>query len=127
MGASTPLDDAKYINLRSYKRDGGAVDTPVWVATLDGKLVFFTLRETFKVKRIRRNPRVQVARCDVRGNLLGPWLDGQCVEVDDPERQARAYAVLRQKYGLVMRAGDVLSRLSGRMERRVLFEVTLDA
>ena len=36
---STPLDDAKYISLRSYRRDGAPVDTPVWQAPLDGKLV----------------------------------------------------------------------------------------
>lgn len=123
---ATPLDEAKYISVRSFKRDGSAVDTPVWVAPMDGKLLFFTLRETYKVKRIQRNPRVQVADCDVRGKLLGPWLDGQCVVVEDPERQARAYATFRRKYGLIMYAGDFMSKLSGRMKRRVLFEVTLD-
>ena len=64
----TPLDDAKYINLRTFKRDGGAVDTPVWCAPLDGKLVVFTLRESLKVKRIQRNPKAQAARknCSTR-------------------------------------------------------------
>jgi len=81
---STSLDQAEYISLRSYKRDGGAVDTPVWCAPLDDKLVIFTLRETYKVKRVQRNPKVQVARCDVRGGLLGPWQEGTCRAVDEP-------------------------------------------
>ena len=65
------LEEATYVSLRSYKRDGGAVDTPVWAAPLDGALVVFTLRDSFKVKRIRRDPRVMVAPCGVFGAVSG--------------------------------------------------------
>jgi PPOX class probable F420-dependent enzyme len=123
----TPLDDAEYINLRSYRRDGSAADTPVWAAPLDGKLVVFTLRESFKVKRIQRNPKVQAARCDMRGKLLGPWLDGEARRVEDPAHEARAYAALNAKYGFRMRAGTVLSTLIGRAKRRVVIEIALGA
>src|SRR5271165_3970515 len=70
---ATPLDSARYINLMSFKRDGAGVETPVWAAPLDGKLVVFTNRDSYKVKRIGRNPKVRVARCNARGKLLGPW------------------------------------------------------
>jgi len=123
---STELDRVPYISLRSYKRDGGAVDTPVWAAPLDGKLYVFTLRETFKVKRISRNPKVQVAKCDVRGKLLGPWLDGECREVPaGSEVERRAYDAFIDKYGLQMRIGNFLSSLSGRRKRRVMLEIEL--
>jgi PPOX class probable F420-dependent enzyme len=122
---STPLDQADYISLRSYKRDGSAVDTPVWFAPLDDKLVIFTLRETYKVKRVQRNPKVQVARCDVRGKLQGPWHEATCRAVDEPERERRAYASLTEKYGWKMRIGDVMSALSGRKRRRVVLEIAL--
>jgi PPOX class probable F420-dependent enzyme len=122
---STALDQAEYINLRSYKRDGLPVDTPVWCAPLDGKLVIFTLRETFKVKRVQRNPKVQVARCDLRGKLLGPWLEGTCRRVEDPQHEARAYAALTAKYGWRMRVGDFFSALTGRKPRRVVMEIAL--
>jgi PPOX class probable F420-dependent enzyme len=121
----TPLDDAEYVNLRSYRRDGSAADTPVWAAACEGKLVVFTLRESYKVKRIARNPRVQVARCDVRGGLRGPWLDAQARLVTDPVEEKRAYAALDAKYGLKMRVGTVLSTLVGRAKRRVVIEVAL--
>jgi len=124
--AATPLDDARYISLRSFRRDGSAVDTPVWCAPLDGGLVVFTLRETYKVKRVQRNPSVQVARCDARGGLRGEWLDATCrVLGDEPELEARAYAALTAKYGWQMRVGDFFSRLSGRMPRRVILVITL--
>ena len=126
MTSSTPLDDARYISLRSYKRDGAAVDTPVWCAPLDGTVVMFTLRESYKVKRVRRNPHVQIARCDVRGRLLGEWRDGTCVAVEgDPARERNAYAALTHKYGMQMRIGDFFSALSGRKKRRVILQVTL--
>jgi len=125
MSPTTPLDDVSYISLASYRKNGSLVPTPVWVAPLDGKLVVFTLRESYKVKRIRRNPKVRVAQCDVKGKLLGEWYDGECRVVEDPAQEKRAYAALRKKYGLLMRAGDVASFLTGRMKRRLVLEIEL--
>jgi uncharacterized protein len=126
MTDTTPLDHADYINLRSYKRDGTAIDTPVWCAPLDGKLVIFTLRDSYKVKRIRRNPKVQVAQCDIRGGLRGHWLDGVCRAIEgDPAYDVRAYAALTRKYGWKMRIGDFFSTLAGRMRKRLIMEIAL--
>jgi uncharacterized protein len=122
---STPFDKTPYISVRSFKRDGSLVDTPVWCAPLDGKLVLFTLRESFKVKRIARNPRVQVAACTIKGQLLGPWHEGTCKAVDDSAHEARAYQALTRKYGLMMRIGNVFSTLSGRIKRRLVMEIEL--
>ena len=127
MATGTPLDDASYISLASYKKDGSLVETPVWAAPLDGKLVVFTLRESYKVKRVQRNPKVRVARCDVRGKILGEWREGTCRAVDDAPHERRAYAALRSKYGLMMRLGDVMSTLTGRIKRRVVLEIVLSS
>lgn len=122
----TPVDDARYINLRSYKRDGNPVDTPVWQVPLDGKLLVFTDGTSFKVKRIRRNPQVQVARCNVRGGLRGPWLAGtaRLVEPGEPI-EARTYRALVHKYGWQMRIGNFFSKLAGRQARRRVLEISL--
>ena len=124
---TTDLDDARYINLLSYKRDGGGVETPVWVAPLEGKLVVYTAGDSYKVKRIGRNPNVRVARCDVRGKLLGPWRDGTCAIVTDPARQRLVMAALRRKYGWQIRILDLFATVSGRATRRAYLEVTLAA
>ncbi len=121
----TPLDRESYVSLRSFKRDGAAVDTPVWAAPLDGGLVVFTLRESFKVKRIRRNPRVQVAACGMFGGVTGPWYDGTCVLVEEPPRIAAAFAALDAKYGWQMRVGTMMRRLVGGEDRRVILEIRL--
>jgi PPOX class probable F420-dependent enzyme len=126
--STTPFDNAAYINLRSFKRDGSAVDTPVWCAPLDGKLVIFTLRDSYKVKRVRRNAKVQIAKCDVRGRLLGDWQDATCRAVEgDPGYDARAYAALTRKYGMKMRVGNFFSRLSGRIGKRLIMEIAVGA
>lgn len=123
----TELDDARYINLLSYKRDGGGVETPVWVAPLDGKLVIFTNRDSFKVKRVGRNPKVRVARCDARGKLLGPWLDGTCTLSTDPAHNERIMGALNTKYGFMASVLNFFAHLVGRDKERSFLEVTLDS
>ncbi|MCC6214290.1 MAG: PPOX class F420-dependent oxidoreductase [Polyangiaceae bacterium] len=123
----TPLDAEEYVNLESFKRDGTGVLTPVWVAPLDGKLVIFTLSESYKVKRIRRDPRVRLAACDVRGGLRGPFHEGSCRILEAPDTIAQAHEAMRRKYGWKISIGDFFSRLVGRMRRRTWLEVTLTA
>jgi PPOX class probable F420-dependent enzyme len=121
----TQLDDAPYISLMSFKRDGTGVATPVWTAPLDGKLVVFTNRDTYKVKRIGRNPKVRVARCDVRGNLLGPWIDGTAATSTDPAQQKRMVSALRAKYGVRFATLDFFAHLVGRDRKRVFYEIAV--
>ncbi len=121
----TPFDDETYVSLRSFKRDGTGVDTPVWAAPLDGGLVVFTLRDSYKVKRIANNPRVQVAPCGVMGGVTGPWRDGTCRLVTDKAYEARAYQALEAKYGWQMRLGTMMRRIVGGMDRRVILEIRL--
>ena len=72
----TPLDAERYINLETFRKDGTGVKTPVWAAALDGRLVVFTDGTSYKVKRLRANPAIKAAACDVRGNVRGAWHDG---------------------------------------------------
>lgn len=123
----TPLDRDPYVSLLSYKRDGSGVETPVWAAPLDGRLVVFTLKGSFKVKRVRRNPKVRVAKCGVTGKLLGPWHDGSCVLVTDPAHEARAYDALNAKYGWQMRLGTLMRSIFGGLDKRCVLEISLDA
>lgn len=123
----TEFAEAKFLNLRSFKKDGQPVDTPVWFALLDDRVIVFTDGTSYKVKRIRRNSRVEIARCEFNGKLLGPWLPGMCRTVeDDKPRIARSYQALNQKYGLMMRLGTFFSTLAGRVGRRLILEIALD-
>jgi PPOX class probable F420-dependent enzyme len=58
----------KYLSITSFKRDGTGVATPVWFVQEAGRLLQ-TDANSYKVKRIRRNPHVTVAPCTATGRL----------------------------------------------------------
>ena len=61
----------KYLSLTSFRRNGTGVATPVWFAIDDGRLLVQTDPQSFKAKRIRRNPAVLIAPCTASGRPRG--------------------------------------------------------
>jgi PPOX class probable F420-dependent enzyme len=93
------FENEKYISLETFKKNGQGVKTPVWFVLHEGAVYAYTEADSWKVKRIRNNPRVRVALCNVRGDVKGPWVEGIASLVDGEERQA-ANALLDRKYVL---------------------------
>ncbi|MCH7869415.1 MAG: PPOX class F420-dependent oxidoreductase [Myxococcales bacterium] len=118
--------DSTYINLETFKRDGNGVKTPVWCAPLGDKLVVFTEAKAFKVKRLSRDPKIRVARCDMRGKVRGEWCTGTGRLADSQAEQDLAYAALHKKYGWIMRVTDFFSTLTGRIHGRAILVLSLD-
>ena len=114
----TSLDRESYINLATFRRSGKAVETPVWFAARDGKLYVFSEAAAGKVKRLRANPRIRIAPCNVRGKVRGDWIDGAGRRVEDSALVEAAYDALLRKYGWQMKITNFLSRLSGRIHQR---------
>ena len=114
----TPFATQRYLNLESFKRDGTPVQTPVWFAEDHGVLYVYTLANAGKVKRIRRNPRIRLAPCTMRGKVIGPWVEAEAIIVD-ATTAAHGHALLRHKYGCMKSIGDLFSRLLHR-ERVVI-------
>jgi PPOX class probable F420-dependent enzyme len=77
--ATTPRISGKYLSLTSFRRDGGGVATPVWFVRVEGRLRVVTEASSYKVRRIRRDPRVTIAPCTASGRLRGTpvpaWAD----------------------------------------------------
>lgn len=118
--------DASFISLKTFKRDGDGVKTPVWCAPLDGDIVIFTEASAFKVKRLRRDPRIEVACCDVFGKVQSEWAVGTGRIVETKVEEAVAYKALHKKYGWMMKLTDYVSTLSGRIDGRAILLLTLD-
>ena len=112
--------DQKYLSLESYRKDGRAVATPVWFAEETGVFYIYSLADAGKVKRIRNNPRVRMAPCDLRGKLEGSWVDGEAL-ILDPSGAEHGHKLLNKKYGAVKRIGDFFSRL--RKRKRVTIAI----
>ena len=121
------MHDGPYISLVTFRRDGSEVATPVWFAPLGDKLYVFTDGTSYKVKRLRRDDRIRIAPCGVAGALEGDWISGRGRVVEDRDLVAQAYRALGAKYGWQMSAINFLSRLSGRIKRRVILELDIDA
>ncbi len=107
--------NAKYLNLETFRKTGVGVRTPVWFAQEGDTFYVYTLPDAGKTKRIRNNPKVRVAPCDMRGNLRGAWVDA-CARLCEGQETARGQQLLRQKYGWMKIIGDCFSRLRGRTQ-----------
>ncbi|HZS72656.1 MAG TPA: PPOX class F420-dependent oxidoreductase [Candidatus Acidoferrum sp.] len=95
----------KYLSLETFRKSGEGVKTPVWFAADPrsdlssgaAKLYAYTIGNSGKVKRMRNNPRVRVAPCDIRGNVTGPWLEGRA-EILNGSEALYGDQLLNQKY-----------------------------
>lgn len=112
----------QYLNLESFKRDGTPVQTPVWFAEDDGVLYIYTLANAWKVKRIRRNPRVRIVPCTMRGNVTGQWVEAEA-QIIDAETAEHGHALLLQKYGWMKWLSNIFSKLMKR--ERVVMTIRL--
>lgn len=108
-----PIDElatARYALLTTYRRDGRPVATPVWIVRVDGALGVWTAADSGKVKRIRREPRVTLATCDVRGRGAGPAYPGRAELLDTAGTRAVERRVIAE-YGWQARLVLLGSRL----------------
>ena len=106
----------KYLSLTSFKRDGTGVATPVWFVIDDGRLLVKTGRESFKVKRIRRNPAVLIAPCSASGRLRSEPVPAQA-QILPPGEPDHAGRLMARKYRvdrvLILPIYRALQRLRG--------------
>ena len=92
----------KYLLLHTFRKSGEAVPTPVWFGLADGKLYFRTYADAMKVRRIRNNPRVLVAPCDIRGKPKGELIEARARVLPAAEEPAAEKAI-QSNYGLFRR------------------------
>ena len=114
--------NAKYLNLESFRKTGVGVRTPVWFAQEETTFYVYSEAESGKVKRIRNNPKVRTAPCDMRGNLRGAWVDARAQLCGGPEAM-HGQELLRRKYGWMKIVGDFFSRLRGHTQAVIAIQV----
>lgn len=100
LGWRQPLSvPGKYLSLTTYRRDGTPVSTPVWFVEEDGRLFVTTAADSYKAKRLRRNPAAMVAPCTARGVPKGDAIPVQ-VEFLPLHEHARVDRLMAEKYRL---------------------------
>ena len=124
MPASLALQQAPYVSLRTFRKSGVAVDTPVWCApTANGDLCIFSAGQAGKVKRLRHSSAAALAICDYRGRLHGEWIDAHAELVTGAAQVTEALDALHAKYGWQMRLADWGARLTGKYNQRAYIRV----
>jgi hypothetical protein len=88
--------------LRTRKRNGEWVGTPVNVAVEGDRAYFGTPATAAKVKRLRNFDEVEIAPCTLRGRPTGPALSARARLLEGDEAAA-AERRLRAKYPIVYR------------------------
>jgi uncharacterized protein len=124
--AAVRLGDEQFVSLTTFRRSGEPVSSPMWVARDGDALLITTPSGTPKVKRVRRDPRVQL-RPSTRFGDVEPGAEvwtGTAEVLDAAPDVRAAHAVLRAKYGLVFRVLTLVERLERSHRTRVILRLT---
>ena len=113
--ALSALGAEKFVSLTTFKKDGSAVATPMWIGR-DGDHVFFwTPADSWKAKRAKNNPEVIMAPCS-RGGKVRPGavqVHGVAEVITDPATVKRLAGVIRRKYGVEFFIVTFIERAAG--------------
>ncbi len=94
------IEQAQYISLSTFRRNGTAVATAVWFATDGGKIYLYSALDAGKMKRVRATGKVTVVPCDVKGKVAPGAVPATGSAVELPaERGSFVHGLLNRKYG----------------------------
>jgi PPOX class probable F420-dependent enzyme len=107
----------RYLSLTSFRRDGTGVATPVWFVEADGRLLVETDAGSYKVRRIRRDPRVTIALCTATGRLRSTPRPAWAELLPDTE-VARVDRLMARKYRVDLLFIKPIRKLQAALHRR---------
>jgi PPOX class probable F420-dependent enzyme len=123
---TSQFSNEKYINLETYRKNGQAVQTPVWFV-IDGRTLYIrTDMSSGKVKRAKNNPRVRISNltpCNIRGQPKGKWMDGEMRMASITSESEMASQLLNKKYGMKGRIIRTFNRL--RNTKPIVFSIQI--
>lgn len=126
------LADEKYLSFSTFTKAGEAKPTPVWIADLgDGTMGFTTQGDSWKVRRLANDSRVELQPCSMKGEVSAGSapVAATATVVRGPEAQ-RVRSAIKSKYGLSMTAIELMEKAKGLIGRgagdQVGVVVTLD-
>lgn len=122
------LEDQHFVSLTTFKRNGEGVSTPMWIGRDGAELFVWTPADSWKVKRVRNNPRVRLAPSSRFGKVregVSP-VEGTAQVAIDAETVDRLQAEIRRKYGLEYYLVTFIERIAARGSKpRVILRISL--
>lgn len=122
------LGAEKFVSLTTFKKDGSAVATPMWIGRDGDHLFFWTPADSGKAKRARNNPRVVLAPCSRSGKVRdgAHLIEGVADVITDAATVQRLAGVIRRKYGFEFTIVTFIERLLARgAKQRLVLRVAL--
>jgi hypothetical protein len=117
-----PFVEQRTVLLTSFRRDGTPVGTPVTIAVEGDRAFIRSFDAAWKVKRMARNPEVEVAPSTFRGEPQGPAIRARARLLDGVQAE-HASELIEAKHpilqGLLVPLGHRLRRV-----RTLHFELT---
>ncbi len=107
-----PIAEEKYVRLTTYTKDGRAKPSPVWIADLgDGRVGFTTGDHTWKFKRMRNTPSVELVASNSRGvpKEGAESVQGTAAIAEGDEFEP-VRAAIKAKYGLQVTMVQTLAK-----------------
>ncbi|MED5600078.1 MAG: PPOX class F420-dependent oxidoreductase [Actinomycetota bacterium] len=96
------IADESYVRLTTWTTDGRPRHVPVWIVGLGGSRVGFTTGSgSWKVRRLRHDPAVELQASDMDGTATeGSTAVSGTAEVVDGDAYREVRAAIRRKYGI---------------------------
>ena len=122
------LGDEKFVSLTTFKRNGEGVAAPMWIVGDGVRLSVWTPADAWKVKRVRRDPRVTLTACGRTGKVPAgqPVVEGTAEVITDPVEVARVESLVKRKYGFEFRVVTLIETIAARGRKpRFVLRITL--
>lgn len=122
------LADEKFVSLTTWKNSGEKVASAMWLARDGDALVMWTPADSWKVKRLRRDSRVELTPCGRTGKVDegAKTTPGSAIVDADPTETARVKQLIKAKYGFEFHMITCLERIIARGSKdRVVVRITL--
>lgn len=119
------LAKAQYILLTTFTKDGRPKPTPIWTALDEergDRLLVITQETSWKVKRIRKTPRVTMATCTMRGRPTSDAVEGTAALLAKSDT-GTVYDAIGKRHGIVGMVFNFFSKLRGGMENNIGLEL----
>ena len=119
-GVSMSLSNEKYMAFTTYKRDGTAVTSPVWVVPYDDdRVAFYTSSTSGKAKRLAHTSKAGAQPSDARGKVKEGTtpITGTAAIVRGAELEEIRSKIVA-KYGFMTKVTKALAKLGGIVKRK---------
>ncbi|MGI9163035.1 MAG: PPOX class F420-dependent oxidoreductase [Mycobacterium sp.] len=123
------LAKEQFVALTTFKRNGDGISTPMWIGRDGADLFMWTAEDSWKVKRVRNNPRVLLAPSGRFGKVRDGVLpvEGTAEVLTDPDTVERLRRVIQRKYGLGYWIITTVEMIAARgRKKRVVLRIALN-